>query len=132
MSPRGRGSEGRDVTAVRERRRHGGAMKETGEGPMKLLVVPKLRAGASAAELQPHAQAEIQAVWDLYTQGICREFYARADQSGGAVLMVESPTIEAARDALATLPMVRLALLEMDVIPLAPFTHLTRLFQAAG
>lgn len=98
---------------------------------MKMLVVPRLRMGVTVADLQPHANDEIQAVWDLYAQGICREFYARADQAGGAVLMLESPTVEAARAALAALPFVRLSLLEMDVIPLGPFTHLTRLFPAS-
>ncbi len=99
---------------------------------MKILVVPKLRPGASVEELQPHVKAEIQAVWDLYTQGICREFYTRADQPGGAILMVESPTVEAAKAALATLPLVERRLLDLDLIPLAPFTHLTRLFPAAS
>ncbi len=48
-------------------------------------------------ELQQYRMAEIQAVWELYAQGICRELYAqgicrelyaRADQPGDAVLMV--------------------------------------------
>jgi len=81
---------------------------------------------------QPHVTAEIQAVWDLYTQGICREFYTRADQPGPAVLTVECASLEAALAALATLPMVELGLLDLDLIPLAPFTHLTHLFQTTS
>ena len=49
---------------------------------MKILVLPRRRAGVAVEAFQPHVTAEIQAVWDLYAQGICREFYARADQPG--------------------------------------------------
>jgi len=99
---------------------------------MKILVLPRRRAGAPVEAFQPHVAAEIQAVWDLYAQGICREFYARADQPGPAVLTLECASIEAAQAALATLPMVELGLLELDLVPLAPFTHLNQLFQAAS
>ncbi len=37
----------------------------------------------------------------------------------------------AAKEALATLPFAQLHLIDFDVIPLAPFTGLARLFQAA-
>jgi hypothetical protein len=46
--------------------------------------------------------------------------------------MLECASVGAASDALATLPFARLHLIEFDVIPLAPFMGLTRLFQAAG
>lgn len=99
---------------------------------MRLLVIPRLRQGAQVEELLRHRTAEIQAVWDLYAQGICREMYGRADQPGAAILMLESASVESARDALATLPLARLDLLDFDVIPLAPFTPLQSLFQVAS
>src|SRR6266699_938654 len=97
---------------------------------MKILVMPKPIAGVSREELLQHAAEEIQAVWDLYAQGICREFYTRAHEPGRVVLMFESASVEAAKEALATLPFARLHLIDFDVIPLAPFTGLARLFQA--
>jgi len=99
---------------------------------MKILVLPKRRPDVPLEAYQPHVTAEIQAVWDLYTQGVCREFYARADQPGPVVLALECANIEAAQAALATLPMVELGLLDFDLIPLAPFTHLAQLFPAAS
>ncbi len=42
---------------------------------MKILVIPKPIAGVAREELLQHAPAEIQAVWELYKQGIVREFY---------------------------------------------------------
>ena len=98
---------------------------------MKILVLAKGR-GAPAESIQPHITAEIKAVWDLYTQGICREFYARADQPGPAVLLVESASVEDAKKALAKLPLVAQNLIDLDLIPLAPFTGFARLFQAAS
>ena len=97
---------------------------------MKILVMPKPIEGVSREELLQHAAAEVRAVWDLYEQGICRELYTRANEPGRVVLMFESASVEAAKEALATLPFAQLHLIEFDVIPLAPFTGLSRLFQA--
>lgn len=98
---------------------------------MKILVLPKPRDGVAREALLQHAQAEIQAVWDLYTHGVVREFYTRANEPGRVVLMVEAATVEAAQDALTTLPFARLQLIDFDLIPLDPFTGLSRLFAAA-
>jgi hypothetical protein len=97
---------------------------------MKILVLPRPIEGVSREELLQHAPAEIQAVWELYAQGICREFYTRANEAGRVVLMFECATMEAAKEALATLPFAQLHLIDFDLIPLAPFTGLARLFQA--
>jgi muconolactone delta-isomerase len=99
---------------------------------MKILVLPKPIEGVSREEMLQHADAEIRAVWDLYAQGICRELYTRANEAARVVLVLECATVEAAKDALATLPFARLHLIDFDVIPLAPFVGLTRLFQTAS
>ncbi len=99
---------------------------------MKILVLPKPIEGVPREELLQHAAAEIQAVWELYAQGICREFYTRANEPGRVVLMFECATVEAAQEALATLPFARLHLIDFDLIPLAPFVGLSRLFQPAS
>jgi len=96
---------------------------------MKILVMPKPIEGVSRDQLLQHAAEEIQAVWQLYAQGICREFYTRANEAGRVVLMFESESVEAAKEALATLPIVPLVLIDFELIPLAPFTDLARLFQ---
>lgn len=96
---------------------------------MKILAFARRRDNVPAQAFQPHVKAEIEAVWDLYAQGVVREFYARADQPGPAVLVVESATADAAREALAALPLVKLGLIDLDLVPLAPFTALGRLFE---
>jgi hypothetical protein len=98
---------------------------------MRLLVMPKLQPGVQVEQLMPHRAAEIQGVWDLYAQGICREFYGRADAPGAVVLMLERESVEAARDALATLPFARLHLIDFDIYPLTPLIGLRELFRTA-
>ena len=99
---------------------------------MKMLVLPRPIPGVPPEQLQQHAPAEIRAVWDLYEQGIVREFYTRANEAGRVVLMLEAPSEEAAKDALASLPFARLHLIDFDLIPLGSFVGLSRLFAAAS
>jgi hypothetical protein len=94
---------------------------------MKILVMPKPIEGVSREQMLPHAPAEIQAVWELYKQGIVREFYTRANETGRVVLVLESTSEEAAREALASLPFVQLHLIDFDFIPLGPFYGLENL-----
>ncbi len=96
---------------------------------MKILVLAKRRDQVAIDTMQPHFPAEVQAIWDLYKQGIIREMYTRADQPGAAILMVEHATVEEARRALAKLPPVELNMIDLEMIPFAPFTNLTLLFK---
>lgn len=98
---------------------------------MKILVLPKPIEGVSREEMLRSAPAEIQAVWDLYKQGIVREFYTRANEAGRVVLVLESADVEEARAALASLPFVQMHLIDFDFIPLAPFFGLEHLGQVA-
>jgi hypothetical protein len=102
------------------------------EPEMKILVFAKRHDGVQLEEMQPYFTAEIQAVWDLYAKGVCRGFYARADQGGPAILEVEAESVETARQTVETLPLVERHLLDLEYVPLAPFTNLSRLFQSAN
>ncbi len=99
---------------------------------MKILVLAHRREDVSLDQMRPHFKEEVEAIWQLYSQGIIREFYTRADNGGPAILTVESETVEAAQKALAKLPLVEKKMLDLDLIPLAPFNNLTQLFQQAG
>ncbi len=99
---------------------------------MKILVLARRSGGVSLDQMRPHFKAEVEAVWDLYTRGIIREFYTRADQGGPAVLTVECENVEAARQTLQGLPLVEMKMIDLDLIPLAPFNGLTQLFQTTG
>jgi hypothetical protein len=60
---------------------------------------------------------------------VIRELYFRRDQST-AVLVLECADVEAAREALATLPLVEAGLIRFDLLPLAPYPGFARLFAA--
>ncbi len=95
---------------------------------MKILVFAQRHAEISTEQMRPHFKAEVEAVWDLYSQGVVREFYTRADQGGPAILTVESESLDAAKQALQKLPLVEMKMLDLDFIPLAPFHSLTHLW----
>ncbi len=99
---------------------------------MKILALAKRRDNVSLDEMRPHFKAEVEAVWNLYIQGVVREFYTRADNGGPAILTVESESLEAAQNSLAKLPLVELKMIDLDLIPLAPFHNLDHLFQATS
>ena len=98
---------------------------------MKILVLAQRHKDVSLDQMRPHFKAEVEAVWRLYTQGIVREFYTRADNGGPAILTVESDSVESAQQVLEQLPLVELQMIDLDLIPLAPFNGLTHLFQPA-
>jgi hypothetical protein len=95
---------------------------------MKIFVLARRHGEVRVEAIRPHIKAELEAVWRLYAQGVVREFYSRADQGGPAVLSVESDSVEAARQALGALPLVAMGLLDLELIPLAPFNNLSQLF----
>jgi hypothetical protein len=99
---------------------------------MKILVLPRPVAGVAREEMLQHAPAEIQAVWELYKRGTVREFYTRANEPNRVVLLLESASVEAARDALAALPFAQLHLIDFEIIPLAPFSGLEHLVRASN
>ena len=99
---------------------------------MKILVLARRHGDTSVDQMRPHFKAEVEAVWNLYTQGVVREFYTRADQGGPAILSVEAETVDAAKKALQGLPLVEMNMIDLDYIPLAPFNGLSHLFSEAG
>ncbi len=99
---------------------------------MKILVIAQRRNDVSFEQIRPLINAEVEAVWHLYTEGFVREFYTRADNGGPAILAVESESVEAAQRTLSTLPMVERNMLDLELIPLAPFKSLDHLFQGAS
>ncbi len=99
---------------------------------MKILVLAQRSKDTSLDEMRPHFKEEVEEVWNLYTQGFVREFYTRADNGGPAILTIESESVEAAQKTLAKLPLVEFKMIDLDLIPLAPFHNLDHLFQTTN
>jgi len=94
---------------------------------MKFIALEIEANTATAADFEPHLQAEARHVWDLQQQGILREAYFRADQHT-AVLVLECADLAQAQAVTATFPLVRQGLIHFDLIPLLPYSGLARLF----
>lgn len=99
---------------------------------MKILVLAQRHGDISLEQMRPLFKEEVEAVWNLYTQGVVREFYTRADQGGPAILTVECETVDAAKKVLQSLPLVEKRMIDLDYIPLAPFNGLNHLFAEAA
>jgi hypothetical protein len=99
---------------------------------MKILVLAQRHADTSLDQMRPHFKAEVEAIWGLYTRGVIREFYTRADEGGPAILSVECESVDTAKKELASLPLVEKSMIDLDYIPLAPFNGLSHLFAEAG
>jgi muconolactone delta-isomerase len=94
---------------------------------MKLLALEKELPGATPEAFQPLLKSEAWRIWELQQSGTLRETYFRADQHS-AVLVLECGNIEEARQLLSTLPLVNAGLIAFEIIPLAPYDGLSRLF----
>jgi muconolactone delta-isomerase len=94
---------------------------------MKILALEREKPDLTPAEVQPHLMDEARVAWRLVQKGIFREMYFTAEEHT-AVIMLEADSLEAAREILAGLPLVREGLIEFEVIPLRPYDGFARLF----
>ena len=99
---------------------------------MKILAVERDVPGAEdGSYTEALLRAEALRAWELYQEGIVREIYFRADRTE-AVIMLECASVDAARAALDTLPLVQAGLVAFDFIPLKAYPGFARLFAAGG
>lgn len=94
---------------------------------MKLLAMEVEQPGTSPEAFRPHLRDEAKAVWELYVSGVVREAYFRTDRHT-ALLILECQDEDHARAVLASLPLVRHNLIRFEIIPLAAYSGLERLF----
>jgi hypothetical protein len=94
---------------------------------MKIIALEKEMAGSRTLAFRKYAKAEAKALWQLYLEGIVREFYFRKEKNL-AVLVLEVKTKQAAQKALRRLPFVKNKLIEFELIPLKPYPGFERLF----
>jgi len=94
---------------------------------MKLLALERELPDSTAEAFQVQLKAEARSIWELQQSGALREIFFNAEQHT-AVLVLECSDVEAARNLLATLPLVKAGLITFDVIPLVPYDGFARLF----
>jgi hypothetical protein len=94
---------------------------------MKILALEHELPNATAEGFQQYAKDEARKVWELVQAGVIREANFRVDRSE-AVLVLECPSVEDAREALSTLPFVQNKLITFELIPLKAYPGFERLF----
>jgi hypothetical protein len=94
---------------------------------MQFLVIAKVVEGTPMEKVFPFIKDEAAKVWEYYAADAVRSSYYIADMSG-AVLMLEVPNLEAAQKFVAELPMVQNNILNVEIIPLKPYTGTESLF----
>lgn len=101
---------------------------------MKVLIIARLRDEANAARIAPHIRAQAAAVWSTYKSNQLREMYywAKENKPGGAVLVYETDTVEAASDLARSLPIAQAELVDFEVYVLEPYLNVEVLFAASG
>lgn len=94
---------------------------------MKVLAVGRPRAGIDPRrEIAPHVHEELTVPWQLYASGTVREMYSPGGP--GSILVLEVDTTVAARETLASLPLVANGIIDFELIELQPFGALESLF----
>ena len=99
------------------------------DAAMQYIAIANVGPGAPMEMVELLTEPEARRVWDLYTAGVVRSVWYRAD-SPGAVLLLEAGDAEQARAAIASLPMVEAGLLQTELIPLAPYDGLQAIFRS--
>ncbi len=98
---------------------------------MKLIALERSVPDVTPEMFAPHLRAEARRVWALQQSGVLREIWFRADRPE-AVLVLEAESVDAAREAVSSLPLVANGLTAFEVIPLVPYPGLARLFGDAA
>lgn len=94
---------------------------------MKLLAIMRPRDNKDVrSQIAVHARDELHALWQLYRDGLVREMYYPAGP--GAVLILESESVESAIARLAQLPLIVERVMQLELIELQPFRALEILF----
>ena len=94
---------------------------------MKIIALEKETNTARPIDFRKSAKAEAKALWQLYLDGIVREFYFRKEKNL-AVLILEVKNKQLAKKTLSKLPFVSKKLIEFELIPLKPYPGFERLF----
>ena len=87
---------------------------------MKTIVILTRRADAAAEELARLSKPELLAVWKGMAEGTVRAAHGLVE-GAGAVLELETATLEDAKTYITSLPYVEEQLLDVQYCPLKPF-----------
>lgn len=94
---------------------------------MKILAIAEVDPKTTPEKIQSSLDEETRHAWKLYKEGTIREMYNRQDHMG-VVFMLESESVDNAREIIDNLPFVREKLIDFRYIPLDSFFYFETLF----
>jgi hypothetical protein len=106
----------------------------TNAGPVTaVMVMTSLKPEVTLPDAMKLVQEEVHVAVQLYLDGKIDQWYTRSDGKG-AVLFVHCQTMDEAKTVISGLPMVKAGYLNVEYIPVGPFSglkNLTRLQPAS-
>ncbi|MCF3933703.1 hypothetical protein L1787_09785 [Acuticoccus sp. M5D2P5] len=98
--------------------------KKTWEIPLQFIAILTRREGFQPEDFARHSAAETRRATELYAEGVFRQINSRAD-GRGAILTIEAPDEDGARAAIASLPLVELNMLSVELYGLNAYRGFT-------
>ncbi len=88
-----------------------------------VIAMTTLKPGVAHPDVVKLVQEEVHVAVQLYLEGKIDQWYTRSDGKG-AVLFLQCKTVDEAKAILADLPMVKAGYLNVEYIPVGPFSGL--------
>lgn len=92
----------------------------------EMMAMTSLKPGVAIPDAMKLVQEEVHVGVQLYLDGKIEQWYTRTDGKG-AVLLLHCKTADEAKAILADLPLMKAGYLNVEYIPLGPFTGLRNL-----
>jgi hypothetical protein len=97
----------------------------------QVMVMTSRKPGIANTDVMKLAPEEVRTAVQLYLDGKIDRWYTRTD-GNGAVLTLHCKTVDEAKEVIAGLPMMKAGYLDVQYIPVGPFTGLRVLMRPQG
>jgi hypothetical protein len=94
----------------------------------EMIVMTRLKPGVAIPDVMKLVPEEVRVAVQLYLDGKIDQWYTRGDGKG-AVLFLRCRTADDAKAVLADLPLVKAGYLDVEYIPVGPFSGLRNLIR---
>ncbi|MGL5806684.1 MAG: hypothetical protein ACRC2R_22175 [Xenococcaceae cyanobacterium] len=94
---------------------------------MQFLVIARIPKEISSDKILPYLKPEAEKVWEYYQTDLLRSIHYIADLSG-VVMILEADSLDTVRSAMNKFPMAENDILDLEIVPLKPYTGIKTLF----
>ena len=91
------------------------------------MAVPLVRTGVTPEQIKGHMREEVPATLKLYLEGKVEQFWFR--EKAGPIFLLNVESVEEAKAALDTLPLVEANVMSYELMPVGPLMPLGLLLQ---